>query len=348
PRRPRSRRCAGSPPSAGRPRSSSATPRGSPCRTSIGSCCSIPRASACWWGPRSRSSPRRGSAACSAGSRPRARPAMVDAGLPAAGVGSDELAEIAATLDPSAAGSAAPIAHAAATDGPTWAQFVDGWDLFRDAVWAAGIAGAVLGFLSVYVVLRRMDFVSAAITQGAGLGVALSFYVAIRFGWSIGPSTGAALLSLAVAALASRDWQRIRMSREMVLGLAFAIASGAAVVVGSRITQEAHDIQSILFGTAVVVAPEDLDALIATAIAVMALQVWWYRGFTFASFDPLTARVHGVPVGLLDLVLLVSIALVVARVASTLGALPAFALSTMPGIAAALISRGPLLVTYVV
>jgi len=273
---------------------------------------------------------------------------MVDAGLPAAGVGSDELAEIAATLDPSAAGSAAPIAHAAATDGPTWAQFVDGWDLFRDAVWAAGIAGAVLGFLSVYVVLRRMVFVSAAITQGAGLGVALSFYVAIRFGWSIGPSTGAALLSLAVAALASRDWQRIRMSREMVLGLAFAIASGAAVVVGSRITQEAHDIQSILFGTAVVVAPEDLDALIATAIAVMALQVWWYRGFTFASFDPLTARVHGVPVGLLDLVLLVSIALVVARVASTLGALPAFALSTMPGVAAALVSRGPLLITYVI
>jgi zinc transport system permease protein len=271
---------------------------------------------------------------------------VLDAGVP--GVGSDELAEIAATLDPSAVGSAAPIAHAAANDGPTWSQFVDGWDLFRDAVYAAGIAGAVLGFLSVYVVLRRMVFVSAAITQGAGLGVALSFFVAIHFGWSIGPSTGATLLSLVIAALASRDWQRIRMSREMVLGLAFALASGLAVVVGAKITQEAHDIQSILFGTAVVVAPEDLRALLVISIAVMALQVWWYRGFTFASFDPLTARVHGVPVGLLDLVLLVSIALAVARAASTLGALPAFALSTMPGIAAALISRGPLLVTYVV
>jgi zinc transport system permease protein len=80
----------------------------------------------------------------------------------------------------------------------------------------------------------------------------------------------------------------------------------------------------------------------------MVLQVWWYRGFTFASFDPLTARVHGVPVRLLDLILLVSIALVVARVVSTLGALPAFALSTMPGIAASLVARGPLLVTFAV
>ena len=264
------------------------------------------------------------------------------------GVGSDELAEIAAALDPTPAAAAQAAAAQAAADIPTWSQFVDGWDLFRDAVYAAGIAGAVLGFLSVYVVLRRMVFVSAAITQGAGLGVALAFFVGIRFGWAIGPSTGATVLSLAIAALAARDWQRIRMSREMVLGLAFALASGLAVVVGSRITQEAHDIQSILFGTAVVVSPEDLRALAAIGAGVMLLQLWWYRGFTFASFDPLTARVHGVPVGLLDLVLLVSIALVVARVASTLGALPAFALSTMPGVAAALVSRGPLLVTYAV
>lgn len=261
-----------------------------------------------------------------------------------AGAGSDELAELAATLgDPA---SVAQLAHGA-SDAPTWSQFVDGWDLFRDAVYAAGLAGAVLGFLSVYIVLRRMVFVSAAITQGAGLGVALAFYVAIRFGWSISPSTGAAVLSLVIAAAAARDWQRLRLSREMVLGLMFAMTSGLAVVVGSRIAQEAHDIQAILFGAAVVVTSEDLHALIAIAAIVMALQLWWYRGFTFASFDPLTARVHGVPVGLLDLVLLVSIALIVSRVASTLGALPAFALSTMPGIAAALCSRGPLLVTFV-
>lgn len=266
---------------------------------------------------------------------------MLDLPSIGGGSGGDELAEIAATLDPT------PAAHAASS-GPTWSQFVDGWDLFRDAVYAAGIAGAVLGFLSVYVVLRRMVFVSAAITQGAGLGVALAFFVAIRFGWSISPSTGAMLLSLAIAAAASADWQRLRLSREMLLGLAVALSSGLAVVVGSRIAQEAHDIQAILFGAAVVVAPEDLDALIAIAAGVMVLQVWWYRGFTFASFDPLTAEVHGVPVRLLDLVLLVSIALVVARVASTLGALPAFALSTMPGIAAALVARGPLLVTFAV
>lgn len=268
---------------------------------------------------------------------------MADA--PPPGVGSDELAEIAASLEPESAAPAAPPA-VAVDGGPSWDELVDGWELFADAVYAAGIAGAVLGFLSVYVVLRRMVFVSAAITQGAGLGVALAFFVGIRLSWSVAPSTGAMVLALAIAAIASRDWQRLRLSREMVLGLLFALTSGLAVVVGSRITQEAHDIQAILFGAAVVVSPEDLTALAMIATGVMVIQLLWYRGFAFASFDPLTARVHGLPVGLLDLVLLVSIALVVARVASTLGALPAFALSTMPGIAAALVARGPLLVTF--
>ena len=56
---------------------------------------------------------------------------------------------------------------------PTWSEFIEGWELFRDPVLSAAIAGAVLGYLSVYIVLRRMVFVSAAVTQSAGLGVAL-------------------------------------------------------------------------------------------------------------------------------------------------------------------------------
>jgi zinc transport system permease protein len=232
-------------------------------------------------------------------------------------------------------------------DGPTWSELTDSWDLFRDAIYAGGLAGAVLGFLSVYVVLRRMVFLSAAVTQAAGLGVALSFYAAIHLGFTIDPVMGATLLSLATAALLSRDFARWGLSREMILGMAFALASGAAVLVGSRITQEAHDVQSILFGTAVVVSPEDLHRLAIAAAIVMALQLWWFRGFSFASFDPTAARVQRLPVGLLDLVLLLSIAVMIAQAARALGAMPAFAMSTLPGMAAILVARGPLVVPFV-
>ena len=71
-----------------------------------------------------------------------------------------------------------------------WAQFWGAYELFSDPMLCALIAGGVLGFLSVYVVLRRMVFVSAAVTQSAGLGVALAFFAEIHLGVHVEPTAG--------------------------------------------------------------------------------------------------------------------------------------------------------------
>jgi zinc transport system permease protein len=229
---------------------------------------------------------------------------------------------------------------------PTWADFVAGWELFRDPLLCAAIAGAVLGFLSVYIVLRRMVFVSAAVTQGAGLGVALAFYAGIHLGWAFDPIYSAVAVSLAVAAVLVPDPRPIGLSRESVLGLMFAFTGGAAVLVGARITQEAHNIQAVLFGTGVQVLPEDLRNVTIAGAAVLLLHLWWFRGLSFASFDPIAARVQGLPVRLLDTVLLLSVGVMVGVSARALGAMPVFALSALPGAAAVLMTRGRLALTF--
>src|SRR5436190_5537987 len=61
--------------------------------------------------------------------------------------------------------------------GPTFQDFWDNIALFRDAIVVGGLAGVLLGFLGVHVVLRRMVFASSAIAQAAALGVALSFWI---------------------------------------------------------------------------------------------------------------------------------------------------------------------------
>jgi zinc transport system permease protein len=224
------------------------------------------------------------------------------------------------------------------TEQPTVADFLAAWELFRDPVLCAAGAGAVLGFLGVYVVLRRMVFVSAALTQSAALGVALAFYAAIHVGFAVEPIWGAALLSLLATALLLFDPARLHLTRESVLGLLFAGAGGATVLVGDRIAQEAHDIQAILFGTAVLIRPLDLRVVLVAGLVTAAIHLWWFRGLTFASFDPLTARVQGLPVGVLQAVVLVSIGVMVGVTARALGALPVFALTTLPAIAALLVA----------
>ena len=73
-------------------------------------------------------------------------------------------------------------------------------------------------------------------------------------------------------------------------------ASAGAVLVGDRITQEAHDISAILFGSAVLVSSADLTAVAVVGVAVTFSIVVLYRGLVFVGFDAESARVQGLPV----------------------------------------------------
>jgi zinc transport system permease protein len=118
-----------------------------------------------------------------------------------------------------------------------------------------------------------------------------------------------------------------------LLGFAFALTGGATIVVEDKISQEAHDIHSILFGSAVLVSFQDLMVVSITGAVVLLLHVLWYRGLVFASFDPDAARVQGLPVRFLNAFLLASVGIVVGVSARALGALPVFALATLPAVA---------------
>src|SRR5205807_3225889 len=79
--------------------------------------------------------------------------------------------------------------------------------------------------------------------------------------WAVGASLLATLVFIA-------NPVRLHLTRESVLGLVFLVSGAGAVIVGDRITQEAHDLSAILFGSAVVVQPADLF-LVASATVVL-------------------------------------------------------------------------------
>lgn len=221
---------------------------------------------------------------------------------------------------------------------PSWAEFVGGWALFRDPVLCGVLAGISLGVLGVYVVLRRMVFVAAALSQAAGLGVALSFLVAMHTGFALDPFVGAIGMCLVATALFTLRAERVALSQETLIGFVWVAAGGAAVVVGDRIAAEAHDIAAILLGSAVLVHPEDLHWTASTAAFAVGMHLWLGRGLLFASFDPDVARVHGLPVRWLDFGLWVTVAVTVSVATRALGALPVFAFSVLPAMAALLVA----------
>jgi len=222
-------------------------------------------------------------------------------------------------------------------DGIDLGLFFESWELFREATLAGTLAGGVLGFLGVYVVLRRMVFVSAALSQSSALGVAVAFYAGARLGiegHSDLPFVLALLFTIAAALLLMTDRTALGLRRESLLGFAYLTGSAGTLAIGTRIVEEHHEIESLLFGSAVAVVPHDFYLLVGLTIALGGLHLWWMRGLLQASFDPDGARVRGLPVRTLELAFLITLAIGISVTTRILGALPVFAFSVLPAMAA--------------
>ena len=220
---------------------------------------------------------------------------------------------------------------------PTLSAFFEAWDLFREPALAGAVAGALLGMLGIYVVLRRMVFLSAALSQSASLGVSLAWFAQVRWSvpaWIASPTTGGTAASLLAAGAMLAGRSSLSTRRDGVLGWVYLLGAAGTLAVGTRIVQEVQDIETLLFGSGVAVRPEDFTLLVQVSVVIGLLHLWLHRGFIQVATDQDGARVRGLPTRLVDALLIVSLAVAVSVGTRILGALPVFAFTVLPAMAA--------------
>ncbi len=232
----------------------------------------------------------------------------------------------------------APLELVDASGRPGFRGFADHFGLYRDPVLAGSCASLVLGLAGVFVVLRRAVFVTAAVSQSAALGVACAFLIGIHTG--ITPPPGLlAFVFAAAGALLLAFGNPARLPREAVVGVVYLTAGALAVIVGARISQEAHDVASLLFGSAVLVRPRDLWSIVGVGAGATALLLALARALEFTGFAPDAARVQGLPVRRIEALLWLLVSAEVAVTTRALGALPVFAFAVLPAFGALRVAR---------
>jgi len=217
--------------------------------------------------------------------------------------------------------------------------FLAARELWQAPLLASALAGAMLGFLGVYVVLRRIVFVSAALTQISTLGLVVGLFLEERLHVEAEHAhhqLGMAMGFAVVGALLLGAWRPRRLPAEAGVGAAWVVTSALVVLGVARLVHLSHDLGGMVFGNAVAVPPEELWIMGAVALACAAIHGAFGKEMRFVSFDPETARALGMRVWLWDALFSLSIGLAIPAAARVLGALPVFALLTLPAAAALL------------
>jgi zinc transport system permease protein len=232
-----------------------------------------------------------------------------------------------------------------------FAEFWSGRELWIEPMIAGVLAGAVLGYLGVFVVLKRMVFVSAALSEVSGVGVAFAFYVGALAGidphahtptpaW-LDPTLFSLLFACGAAFLFSLRPGHRKLASETIVGLGYIISSALvlAILNSPRIAQEAHAVGDILFGNAVTVPRQQIYALAAASAAALMVHVLFFKELLFVSYDPETSVVQGVGVFRYELLLNLATAVVISVATRAVGALPVFAFTVVPAAAALLLTE---------
>jgi ABC-type Zn uptake system ZnuABC Zn-binding protein ZnuA/ABC-type Mn2+/Zn2+ transport system permease subunit len=193
------------------------------------------------------------------------------------------------------------------------------------------VAGGVLG---TWIVLRGLAFYAHAVAAASFPGLVLAG--GLGFAGPIGAFAVGGLFAATVGRLSARDE---RSGYDSLTALVLVAALAAGVILASDVFHSGADVESLLFGSLLVVDGSD-QVLAATAavlavIATLALGPRWLA----TGFDADAARALGVRSGATDLALLALVALAAVSTLAAVGALLASALLVIPAATARLWTR---------
>ena len=185
------------------------------------------------------------------------------------------------------------------------------------------VAGGLIG---TWIVLRGLAFYAHAVGTAAFPGLVLAD--GLGFAAVLGAGATAALVAVAVGLLARREGARDRYDSLTALVLVAALSVG--VILASDVFHSAGSVESLLFGSLLLVDSGDYAFAAVSAVIVLVAGLLLEQRWLATGFDPSSARALGARSAAPDIALLALVALVAVAALSTLGALLATALLVVP------------------
>ena len=199
------------------------------------------------------------------------------------------------------------------------------YEFMQYALIAGLLASVACGIIGVYVVVKRIVFISGGIAHASFGGIGLGYLVG-----GVSPIVGAALFALASALGMGLVTRKTKLPEDTSIGIMWATGMALGIIFIGLSPGYAPDLFSYLFGNILLVSFSDLILMLVLDAIIVLIVVALYKEFLALSFDEEFSTVVGLPVEKLYLLLLCMVALTVVLLIRVVGIILVIALLTIP------------------
>jgi zinc transport system permease protein len=198
------------------------------------------------------------------------------------------------------------------------------YGFFRNAFLSALLMSVTCGIIGTYIVSRRMVFISGGITHASFGGVGLGYFLGFP------PLAGAAIFAV-LAALTTENLTRRKVIRnDSIIAIMWSLGMALGIIFVYLTPGYAPNLMSFLFGSIITVNSTDLWLMLSLAIVVTVFFITLYRPILYVSFDEQFARTRGIPVMLLNYILVILVALTIVLSIRIAGIILVLSILTIP------------------
>ena len=194
----------------------------------------------------------------------------------------------------------------------------------------AAIIAVIAPCIGVSIVLKRLSAIGDATSHSALAGIAFGLLLGIN------PILGAAIFAVIGIEVFRKSFGKYS---EIATVVVMSAGIGLTAVLSGFITNGSTNINSFLFGSIVAITDFELYLTIGLGIAVIITSILLYKELFFVTFDEEAAKLAGVPVGGINLVLMLLTAVTVSVASRIVGALMISSLLVIPVAAAMMIAK---------
>lgn len=208
---------------------------------------------------------------------------------------------------------------------------------FIQRAFIVGLIMAILSsVLSVFIVLKRVSLIGDGLGHTAFGGLALGYFLGFA-------STGATWVGAIVVVLGSlgitKAIRSTRISGDAAVALFLQLGLASGIVLLSLARGFGVNLESLLFGSILVVTPEQIAIALVVLFVTLAIVFAFYKELVLVTFDETQARAAGVKTWFFDYLVSVLAGVTVIASIPIVGVLLISALLVLPAITSLQVSR---------